>query len=416
MNVTLKAASQSWIKQLQVWKKSWALVRVIPIVVLALFFLEANLVGAVGLDQANFSSGDRVYELPDPVLFEIGRFLSVSDALVFSGMSRSHRFWAFRYIGSFEQPFSLMGREASPEEWEALFEPGTGLLHRVEAVVLSAAQLENLEWMGRLPQTLRKIQVVGDLSQGDSRLAVLRRFSKLEALQLSETSLPDVRELQSLVRLRSLDLSGNNLLDFSPLSGLPTLEVLNVSQNTQVDLASLLPLQFQLKELDVSGTAIERVSVLKSFKQLRKLSLRQTHVAEVEDLAQLDRLEFADFSDTWIHSVEALSALPRLQKLNLSFTLVDRLTVPERRSASVHPVLRLQASPQKSLAEYAPISSEATSDQDWPPKASSQPNAGVTFPALSELVLAHTPLSSPQISQFRKSHPECRVIDLKGGR
>jgi Leucine-rich repeat (LRR) protein len=291
-------------------------------------------------------------------------------------LRREYRWWAPRYVGSLEQPLSLATRQATQEEWEALFHPQTGLLRRVAAVILSADQLLDLQWMALLPQSVRQVQVVGDLSQSSAPLAVLNRFSQLEVLKLSSTGLSEVSGVQRLVHLKRLDVSGNALEDMTPLGELSALEVLNLSENAQIQLYSLVPLRLQLQELDVSGTFIEEVSILKSFKGLRKLSLRQTHVSDIDDLRGLEHLESADFSDTWMQSVEALAALPRLQSLNLAFTLVSQL---------------LESSSEvKDLDPAVPVFSE-----------------------LHHLILLHTPIPSSQLHLFRKSHPECLVVDSK---
>ena len=151
--------------------------------------------------------------------------------------------------------------------------------------------------------------------KGLTDIEVLKNFSGLKVLNLSENEISDVRPLMELSKLEKLNINDNAISDLRPLIGLPLLTKLEVSNNLISETASVGSIQ-GLTELNLSGNAIKDFSGLSSMTSMKTLNLSKTGVsdadlAELHELKSLSNLDLRDNSGLSDIAVGALkSALP----------------------------------------------------------------------------------------------------------
>ena len=191
----------------------------------------------------------------------------------------------------------------------------------------------------KLPEHVRKVTTfllhdqfasldcLKELVSGQSRLilpnvdipnpAVLQDFTSLTELDLSGTSISDIRPLARLIQLTTLDLSGTSISDIRPLAQLTQLTGLDLSRTSISDIRPLAQLT-QLTTLDLSGTSISDIRPLAQLTQLTGLDLSRTSISDIRPLAQLTRLIRLYLSGTSVSDISPLASLTGLTGLQLS--------------------------------------------------------------------------------------------------
>jgi Leucine-rich repeat (LRR) protein len=148
-------------------------------------------------------------------------------------------------------------------------------------------------------------------------LAPLAALRSLKHLTVSGASvLHDVSLLADLSRLQILNLSRSSVEDLRPLANISSLRELDLSGTLVTDVAMLTSLS-QLQALDLSGTRVGNAAPLGNLSDLRSLNLSRTLVTDVAPLTTLSRLQELDLSGTQVTDVASLANLPELRSLNL---------------------------------------------------------------------------------------------------
>jgi hypothetical protein len=109
-------------------------------------------------------------------------------------------------------------------------------------------------------------------------------------LDLSGSSLRDLKPIRALTSLQKLNLSRTKVTDVSLLSGLACLETLDLSLTNVVDVSPLSNLA-KLKDINLRDTQVLEVDCLSSIVGLERLVLRNTQVRELGQLAHMVQLE-----------------------------------------------------------------------------------------------------------------------------
>jgi Leucine-rich repeat (LRR) protein len=149
----------------------------------------------------------------------------------------------------------------------------------------------------------------------------LQNLAQLQLLDLDGTAVTDVSPLQHLIKLESLDLRKTNITDVNPLQQLKNLKTLFLQRTAVVDISPLQHLT-KLESLAVSVTAVADVSPLQHLKNLKDLYLSDTKITDVSPLQHLIKLETLDLRGTAVTDLSPLQYLKNLKYLYLSDTKI----------------------------------------------------------------------------------------------
>ncbi len=158
-----------------------------------------------------------------------------------------------------------------------------------------------------------------------SDLRPLAGLSQLTGLDLMETEVEDLNPLAGLSKLTHLDLSGTAVSDLRPLAGLSKLTSLDLSRTTVKGLSPLAGLS-QLTSLDLSRTMVKSLSPLAGLSKLIHLDLDGAPVSDLSPLVGLFQLTSLDLGETEVKELNSLAGLSQLTRLNLSGTPVSDLS------------------------------------------------------------------------------------------
>lgn len=163
-------------------------------------------------------------------------------------------------------------------------------------------------------------------------LKLLRRFTRLQALDLSGSAVSDVAELACLRRLRRLSLARTPIVDLRDVSELVALRVLDLSYTGVSDLRPLRSLAV-LEELDLSFSTVLDLRPLAQCHRLKRLVLRGTPVEDVAPLAELRHLELLDLKGCPVRTLRPLRPLVASCRIIVDAEMAERLRRSKTRSA-----------------------------------------------------------------------------------
>ena len=211
-------------------------------------------------------------------------------------------------------------------------------VRRIEAAISSGAtelNFRDLVAMTRLPQNLAD---AGQLEKlwagcadpfrlGNSKLCDLSSVSalkRLTELELSGTSVTDLRPLASLAGLKVLHLSLMPVFDLSPLANLVGLTEIDLVRTRVVDLGPLARME-KLAKLNLGASPVSDLTPLSGLSELTDLRLTDTKVTNLAPLARLHNLTCLTLQRTQVADLWPLSGLPKLKSLVLPDTQVTDL-------------------------------------------------------------------------------------------
>lgn len=154
----------------------------------------------------------------------------------------------------------------------------------------------------------------------------LSKLTRLKTLNLRGIFISDVGALTSalleLTNLTSLDLSSTSISDMRPLKNLTQLRLLHLFSNMISDVGPLAALT-RLQTLHLSNNAISNVSALADLTQLASLSLGSNSITDVSSLANLTQLTNLHLSNNAITDVQTLAGLTQLTVLDLRYNTIS---------------------------------------------------------------------------------------------
>jgi hypothetical protein len=219
---------------------------------------------------------------------------------------------------SWDDPFVL--RRASPvvvdlSQKEELRET----LHNVKKLDLSKSFLKKMSF--------EVFAGLEELSMADAKSLEeisLNGLTHLTMLDLSNSAVKKIEELDILSNLEGLDLSGTGNLEEISLKGLNSLTYLNFNDSVVRQIDGLEKLS-NLEDLDISGTVnLEQQISLKDFNHLKRLNFSKSSIKNII-LDNLSPLENLDISGTRNLEEVSFNRLAHLKKLSLNGSAVKRL-------------------------------------------------------------------------------------------
>lgn len=202
-----------------------------------------------------------------------------------------------------------------------------------EAKVHGTTELDfsELSWLTTLPPELAKLTSLRSLDVRDTQIANLTPLASptaLTALNVSGTQITNITPLANLTALTSLDCWGTGIADLTPVAKLTALTSLDVGMTQITDLTPLAMLT-ALTSLVVSDTKITSFAPLSNLRSLTSLRSESTRITDLTPLANLTALTFLAVHSAPITDLTPIANLPSLTGLDIGWTKINRLSLPE---------------------------------------------------------------------------------------
>jgi internalin A len=194
-------------------------------------------------------------------------------------------------------------------------------------VAFDAHGVEELEQVAALGSHtgLEELNLTGS-SVTDIRAAY--NLSSLKRLELEQSKIEDITPLKGCTKLEDLDLDATKVKDLSPIAGLVAMKHLSFAKTSVTDTSPLKDL-VDVESIDASESKVRDLSGLKGMKKLVNATFAGAKsVYDIKALVDLKALATLDLSGTTVNDLSALVGLKRLKVLNVNNT-------------SLHDVLRL---------------------------------------------------------------------------
>ncbi len=203
----------------------------------------------------------------------------------------------------------------------------------LERLVLDSQRITGAG-LDKLTSDKLRILVMSGTAASDNALKEVRKFAKLQDMQLDGTNVTSavLQQFDGLKQLKNLSLAGTQVADtgFAAIGKLTSLESLNLKR-TRIHGQGLshLATLTKLKTLDLGDTQLDDsdLSAFGKLTQLESLSLENTPItgAGFGQLKGLDKLTALNLSKTRVgdSALRQFGKLPKLQRLELSNTRVS---------------------------------------------------------------------------------------------
>lgn len=145
-------------------------------------------------------------------------------------------------------------------------------------------------------------------------------LASLKRLELEQSKIEDIGPIKGCAKLELLDLDGTKVKDLSPLAKLVTLKKLSLVKTPVTDTAPLKDL-VEMEALDLSDSKVRDLGGLKGMKKLVNLTLAGAKgVSDLKALIDVKALATLDLSGTLATDLTPLVGMKRLKVLNLNNT------------------------------------------------------------------------------------------------
>ncbi len=278
------------------------------------------------------------------------------------------------------------------------------LLHLLNknSISLEKSSFKKLEPLKKFP----KLQVLNLRHSELSDLAQLQGFTHLHTLYLegskatslnglenlkglriltaSKMGITSVEPLRSLVYLEELDLSENLITDITPLEGLVNLRKLNLSLNDKIRNVQPLAKMRAVQELSLAKIDIKNLDVLKEMAFLDKLNIFNTGITSLEPLRGLTKLSALDIGFNVVSSLDPIKGMLFIQYMNVAGTAITDLNV----LGNFKFLKTLDCSNNPRLTSLGPV---------------------IGLEDVQELKCFYTKIDKNEVQQFKRKHLRCRI-------
>lgn len=251
---------------------------------------------------------------------------------------------------------------------------------RLEIVDLRKSNIADLSPLADFVQ-LRELYIEGSKTSSLNGLEKLRHLQKLTASKMGLTS---VEPLRNLLALEELDLSENDIEDITPLEGLVNLRKLNLSLNSKIRNVQPLARMHAIQELSLAKIDIKNLDVLKEMKYLDKLNIFNTGITTLEPLRGFSNLSVLDCGFNVVSSLDPIKDMKFIQHLNVAGTAVTDLNV----LGNFKFLKRLDCSNNPRLTSLGPV---------------------IGLEDVEELKCFYTKIDKNEVQQFKRKHVRCKI-------
>ena len=166
-----------------------------------------------------------------------------------------------------------------------------------------------------IPDPGLRARIAAALGKDGDAVIGIHELAALEALNARGAGVADLSGLEGAVNLEALDLGNNPVADLRVLSRLPRLAVLNLD-GTGADPWAIGSLK-ALTRLSLRGNGIEDLGPLSGLRRLEALDLGGNAVTDLAVLAPLDRLRALRADNNAIADIAPLAELTALETVDL---------------------------------------------------------------------------------------------------
>ena len=164
-------------------------------------------------------------------------------------------------------------------------------------------------------------------------ISVLKDLNSLkEFLVINSKLLHDVSVLQDFPELERINISGSSVSDIRFIQNLTMIKFLSLSRTKINKIVSLEKLT-KLQRLSIVETSVKNISILKSLVNVTYLDVSKTLVQDLSPLRDLTKLRGLNISHTSISDIGALKTLISLDEIIMENTNVSKKDVKELREA-----------------------------------------------------------------------------------
>jgi hypothetical protein len=152
----------------------------------------------------------------------------------------------------------------------------------------------------------------------------LENLFDLQALNLSDNRITEIKGLDTLSNLKVLKLHHNNITEIKGLENLFNLQELYLSYNKITEIKGLNTLS-NLKVLELHSNNITEIKGLENFFNLQELHLSYNKITEIKGLNALSNLKVLKLHSNNITEIKGLEDLSKLQELHLSYNKITEI-------------------------------------------------------------------------------------------
>ncbi len=156
-------------------------------------------------------------------------------------------------------------------------------------------------------------------------IKILRNANKLKVLHANSTLIEDISALKYVITLEELEIANNNIENIAVVTNLKNLQKLNIS-NTMVNRLTDLKNCPTITSLIANGCKISNISALQDMPQITILDISNTTVRDLSPLQSLASLQSLNISGTPVSNLQSLSELQNINELYCSNTNIKDLT------------------------------------------------------------------------------------------
>ena len=170
-------------------------------------------------------------------------------------------------------------------------------------------------------------------SQGifDEALELIEELEEIEEIKISSEKIESLKKIEGLElsHIEWLDLSQTSINDLKPLENLKGLVYLDIS-DTKVEDVNFLGDLKSLEWLDISGTDIDSIEFVEKIFTLQELYMNDTQVNHINKSICQNEIRILSMNDTDIINIEDILPCKSLEKIsiqntNLTFSEIDKL-------------------------------------------------------------------------------------------
>jgi Leucine-rich repeat (LRR) protein len=190
---------------------------------------------------------------------------------------------------------------------------------------LSGTTISDVRHLCHCP-ALRDLNLTGTEITSEA-LGCLSKIPTLEVLSLQYCRVNDVASLRACPRLRELHLEGADVTGdgIAGLEHIQTLETLDLNHCVEMTCVRRLGASTSLQTLTLRSTSVNDDGIigLEQIPTLRRLNLSSTQVTDVCALARCSALRILELGDTEVSTIAGLELIPTLEMLVLMGTRVE---------------------------------------------------------------------------------------------
>ncbi len=193
------------------------------------------------------------------------------------------------------------------------------LITKTSLDLSNSKQLQNLSALKKFS----KLQNLDISNSSVTDISDLRNISSLKKLEMGRTEITDINALKYCIDMEELYLNNSLVKDLNVIENFPGLKKLYLKSTPISDIKSFLQLT-ELEVLQLSNTSVSDLNPLGNSHNLRRLSADSSLIADLNSLINLKALEVISVNNCPITNIDAIKMLPNLKKIYCNGINIDK--------------------------------------------------------------------------------------------